>query len=177
MNTGVIFLAGIHGVGKGSLAGFLGERLELPRYSASSLIKAEKNKPVDLSKYVLEPELNQDFLVKSVRSLDVDKKLIILDGHCVLLNQDGFFDVPISTFQALPIVTIILKTLNADVIHQRLILRDNEAPELEVLEELQNREIKKANEIASMLDVKLLLVDGDNYEDVDFRLELNLVDL
>lgn len=177
MNAGVIFLAGIHGVGKSSLAEFLEEKLFLPTYSASSLIKLEKNKPVDSSKRVLDPTLNQDFLVKAIRNLNTDKNPIILDGHFVLLSHDGFFDIPISTFQSLPIVAIVLKILNVVTIRQRLLLRDNEAPELEVLEDLQNREIKKANEIASMLDVKLLLVDGDNYEYVDFRLELNLVDL
>lgn len=42
MRFGIIFLAGVHGVGKGYLADVLVKQIGLPSYSASSLIHEKK---------------------------------------------------------------------------------------------------------------------------------------
>mgnify|MGYP000210710757 CR=1 FL=1 len=167
MNARIIFLAGVHGVGKGGLADYLSKKLVVPNYSSSSLIESEKNKPVDSSKRVLEPTENQDFLVKAIGNLDTGKKAIILDGHFVLLTSDGYFDVPMSTFKALSIDFIVLKTLDEGVIQKRLLLRDGEAPEISVLQSLQAREVGRAKEVASLLKIKIMRIDTDCYDDID----------
>lgn len=170
MNARIIFLSGIHGVGKGSLADYLSKKLVVPNYSSSSLIKLEKNKPVDSSKRVLEPTENQDFLVKAIRRLDTDKQTIILDGHFVLLTSDGFFNVPIATFKTLPIDLIILKVLGEEVIQERLLLRDGEAPSIEILKEHQDKEIAQAKNISRFLKIELIIIETDEYENVDFNM-------
>jgi adenylate kinase len=167
MNARIIFLAGIHGVGKGSLADYLSKKLVVPNYSASSLIKLEKNKPVDSSKRVLEPTENQDFLVKAINNLDTNKQSIILDGHFVLLTSDGFFNVPNSTFKALSIDFIVLKTLDEKVVQKRLLLRDGDAPEISVLQSLQAREVDRAKEVSLFLNIEIMRVDTDYYDDMD----------
>jgi len=168
MNARIVFLAGVHGVGKGSLADYLSKKYVVPNYSSSTLIKLEKNKPVASFKRVLGPTENQDYLVKALNKLDTNSKRIILDGHFVLLTAEGFFEVPFSLFECLPIDSIILKTLDENIIYNRLLLRDGNAPEIDALRELQTREIERAKEVASLLKVNLIVVDSDNYEDVDF---------
>lgn len=168
MNARILFLAGIHGVGKGTLADYLSKKYVAPNYSSSTLIKLEKNKPVDSFKQVLGPIENQDYLVKALTNLDARNKRIILDGHFVLLTSEGFFEVPLSLFECLPLDSIILKTMDENVIHDRLLLRDGIAPEIDTLKEFQAKEVERAKEVASLLKIRLLVVDSDNYQDIDF---------
>lgn len=167
MNNHVIFLAGIHGVGKGQFSRYLNDRFQLPVYSASTLIKDEKNRPIDSSKIVLDPSENQDHLVSAIKKLNMNNQLMVLDGHFVLLLADSFFEVSISTFQHLPICHVILKIADVNLIHERLLRRDGKSLGVEVLVEFQRLELKRAKEVASILGVEVTIVDTEDYECVD----------
>jgi adenylate kinase len=164
MSLSVIFIGGIHGVGKGYMAAKLSEDLGVPAYSASELIKNEKNAPVDISKVVLDASDNQDHLVLAVNKLEEKHDVVILDGHFVLLGDDGFFDIPQSTFEGLSISAIVLMVDNVNIIRERLLLRDKDAPSLVLLEKMQRREKLQAEKSALNLGVNILTSVSGDYE-------------
>lgn len=171
MTFSVIFIGGIHGVGKGYMASRLSETMGVPAYSASALIKQEKNAPVDESKIVLDGDDNQDYLVLAVNKLSGIHETIILDGHFVLLGTHDFFDIPQSTYEGLSISSIVLKIEEPGIIRERLLQRDKESPTLELLTEMQRREKSRGERIASMLGVKMMVLDCDDYGKVESFLE------
>jgi adenylate kinase len=159
----IVFIAGVHGAGKSHFTSFLSDRLSLPEFSASELIRLEKNKPVDKSKVVIEPDENQDFLVTAISKLDIDSESILLDGHFSLLRDDGFFDVPLETFLSLPIGLVVLKTESEKVIHDRLSSRDGKSLDMGTISRLQDREISRAKYVTRKLGVPLIELKGNDY--------------
>ena len=159
----LIFLAGIHGVGKGYFSDFLSNVFDLEAYSASALIKAEKKRPVDHSKIAVDPEQNQDLLVAAFSRIKSEYEIALLDGHFVLMSDSGYFEVPIDTFRTLDIDLIILKTLDVDSIHSRLLGRDGESPGKAVLEEMQAREESRALHVARQLSIPIFQLKSDDF--------------
>ncbi len=165
MISSIIFLAGVHGVGKGHLATHLGEHFCLESLSASTLIKSERNRPIDSSKVTINPTENQDSLVSAINRLDINSHQIILDGHFVLLTDDGFFEVPLDTFKQIPIDFVILKTLDPSTISHRIKKRDGCTINVDALSTLQSLEVKQAHAITKSLNIPLVVIDNDNYDE------------
>ena len=156
MNFNVIFLAGVHGVGKGYLVNSLKDKVFIWSQSASAIIKAEKLKEVDNGKLVLDADENQDYLVKGLNKLDVVHETLILDGHFCLQSSTGIYDVPVSTFESINISTIFLLTDDIDVIHKRLFARDGDALDKEMIFNLQEAEKSRAVYIANQFNLPVI---------------------
>jgi adenylate kinase len=166
MNFKTIFIAGSHGVGKGHLSEYLIRELAYPSFSASALIKKEKDRPVDSQKIAIDAAENQDFLIIAMKRIVTKSEVVFVDGHFSLRINNGFFDIPKDTFQNMNLYAIILKIADKEIIKSRLIQRDGECLSIDIIEELQIREVNAANSVANSLDIPLFLLEDDNYENV-----------
>ena len=155
MNFDVIFVAGVHGVGKCYLINLLKENFHIWSLSASEIIKHEKQKKIDSCKLVLDADDNQDHLIKGLNDLDIKQETLILDGHFCLQNSTGRYNVPLSTFNNINIKTIFLLTEEVDVIHKRLLTRDGKSLNKEIIFNLQEDEKIRAEYIADKLNVSI----------------------
>jgi len=166
MNFKTIFIAGSHGVGKGHLSEYLIREFAYPSFSASALIKKEKDRPIDSQKITIDAAENQDFLIMAMKRIVTKSEAVFVDGHFSLRVKNGFFDVPKQTFQDMNLCAIILKIADKEIIKCRLIQRDGECLSVDVIEELQIREVNAANSVANSLNIPLFLLEDDNYESV-----------
>jgi adenylate kinase len=171
----IIFIAGVHGVGKGTLSNSLSKKYSLPNFSASTLIASEKRDRVDINKVVKDPCENQDLLNTAIKRLAGIGALILLDGHFCLNTENSFFVVPISTFEKLNIKVVFLITEEVSIIHDRMLKRDETAMALKSIERLQNAEIARAQVVADHINVPLIFCDGGNLEDVTHYMESELI--
>ena len=167
----IIFIAGVHGVGKGVIADLITKKYQLEAYSSSSLIKSEKKAKVDINKIVQDPSENQDFLSLAINKLTPNSSAILLDGHFCLNTENGIFKVPTSTFEALDLEAIFLIKEAPRVIHERLLKRDGEAMNLELIENLQKEEVIQAGIISSNLCIPLIVSDKGSTQYIDKYLE------
>ena len=87
MKHKIIFLGGVHGVGKTSLCNKMCEELSIEGYSASNLIKRVKNVKFPTNKHSEEINGNQDTLIVAVNKYIRCKTACLLDGHFCLLNE------------------------------------------------------------------------------------------
>ncbi len=161
MKFGVVFLSGVHGVGKGFVSERLSNELSLPVFSASALIRQQKNAPVDHGKVVVDADKNRDHLIDALNNLSIKESAIILDGHFCLSSSAGIIDIPISTFRSMPMKAVVSLTAEPEVIHQRLMTRDGAAMAIDDIVLLQNREIEYASRVTGILDVPLLVLGQD----------------
>lgn len=150
---GVVFVSGVHGVGKGYLCSQINNEIKLPVFSASALIKSVKNKEIDINKKVVDSDDNQNHLIKALSSLNVDSKHIILDGHFCLFDGEKVIKISIDIFESLPIEAIITMTDLPEKIHSRLQSRDGESLDISVIDQLQNEEIALSEFVAQHLGV------------------------
>lgn len=165
----LVFIGGIHGVGKSVVCNAIAnERDDLRYYSSSELIKWENNKV----KEVIDIEKNQDVLVQALESLDVlETNPILLDGHfCLLTCNESIQEVPISTFFDINPTLIIVITADESVVQERLMVRDHKNYEIDLLCEFQAREKNYAKQVASELKVPCFFVTAD-----DLNLILNII--
>lgn len=167
----IIFVAGVHGVGKGVISDFITKKYQLEAYSSSSLIKSEKQAKVDINKIVQDPSENQDFLSIAINKLTPNSPAILLDGHFCLNTESGIFKVPTSTFEALDLEAIFLIQEAPIVIYERLLKRDGEAMNLKLIENLQKEEVIQADIISTHLSVPLITCDKGNMQYIDKYLE------
>ena len=154
----VIFLAGVHGVGKTFLGKPASSVLGLQYATASSLIKAGLNDEENWleDKRTSDVDKNQEILISSVFKLIRDSNNpLILDGHFVLRNQQGHLvELPSSVFQRLGVSSVILIEAPASVIAERLVARG--APQsLSNIEELANAERENAERTCNELNIPL----------------------
>jgi len=167
----VIFVGGIHGVGKSTICKKLCSDLGLEYLSASKLISDYKNilsrKIIDVGKLVKDIAQNQDILVRAVKeNIELDKKYII-DGHFTLLDSAGDVQaIPLSVFSGLSLAGIVVLIDDPAAIQKRLSLRDGKQFDLELLESMQNQELSHADAVSLMLKIRAVAVSIDNYGEI-----------
>lgn len=150
----VYFVSGVHGVGKTTFCKELSSFSKLPHFSAGHLINDFLEKRAE-NKIVQNPNENQDILIQSISALDIEGDFI-LDGHFVLVTEQGFQTIDIKVFQDLKIAGIILLHEEPSIIQERLNSRDKKEYSLPHIEEFQNLEIQRAQEVSKELNVPFL---------------------
>ncbi|WP_176719992.1 AAA family ATPase [Brachyspira hampsonii] len=165
----IIFISGIHGVGKDYIANILKKYSKINVYSASDLIKKYSEMDTDIDKKVLNIESNQQNLITSIDTF-VKDELFILLGHFCLFDKHYYIKkIDKEIFFKLNLKKIILIVDNTYNIQSRLKKRDNIFFNLALLDKFQNTEIEYANEIASILNIPILKINNDdnnNYDDI-----------
>tara|TARA_B100000586_G_C19947619_1_gene358260 strand:- start:113 stop:661 length:549 start_codon:yes stop_codon:yes gene_type:complete len=163
MDKQLIFIAGIHGVGKSTFCNlFKNLHPNLDYFSASTLIKNYKANAFTQSKQVPDIDTNQDILISALSSQKDTKDLILLDGHfCLFDSEFNPQEIPIEVFTKLKMNIIILLTAPIELIVERMKDRDGKSHSISELSKLQDLEVLSANRIAEKLNIPLLTFEHD----------------
>lgn len=157
----MIFVSGVHGVGKSYFCNLVKETTGIKTYSASSLI-AEK-KQLEFAKDKLIPDIddNQQFLLLAVDELKASGRNYILDGHFCLMNASGEVQrISYDTFTMLKPDAIVLLTEEPEIIVSRRRKRDGITITVESVENFQREERLYADEVAKSIGAKIFISKG-----------------
>ena len=153
----IIFLGGVHGVGKTFLGKELCVKFGFSHYSASELIKEYKGIDFPKDKRIKDIGSNQDVLVGAIQSLVPNDSHILLDGHFCLINaRGGVSDIPSSTFIELSPEAMIVLHDSPQEIHRRLLTRGKDNHDIGFIEYFQSCELLHSEVIAGRIDRPLL---------------------
>ncbi len=154
----LIFISGVHGVGKTFFCNKIKTDLGIDCYSSSSLIAEKKKQGFSSDKRVDGINENQLFLLQAVKELRDEGKEFLLDGHFCLLNVEGKITrIPADTFSALAPNSIVLLTEDPVIISKRRQERDNISCSVASIKVFQEEEIKYANEISDLFKIPILI--------------------
>lgn len=158
----IIFVGGIHGVGKGTLCNEIARKFDLEHLTASEVLKW--NEISDLkNKKVKDISSTQDRLLNNLRKIISSGQSYLLDGHFTLLNSSGNPQkIEDETFIEINPISIILLTCEASTILSRLSSRDNSKYNLRIIQKMQKMEIEHANHISKKLNIPLFEIKDNN---------------
>lgn len=156
----VVFVAGVHGVGKTYLCERFAAQTGIMHSSASSLIKSElKSANWESNKLVSDIDLNQVALTKAVNRLTENNANLLLDGHFVLKGSDGFLiEVDENTFKELSPSAITLIEAPAETVKNRLLTRDKNSSAGDISTFLK-AEKERAIYISKLLNIPLSILN------------------
>ena len=158
----MIFVSGIHGVGKDYFLKNIEEVTGVKSYSASSLIEEYGNVELNADKKTKDISGNQDYLLQAIRSEKLPKEYI-LNGHFCLLNEKGEPErIPIETFYGLNPSKIIILKEKPEIIVERRMARDRQEVSVEGTKRFQDEEIAYGKEVAKKLGVQIGVFDAGN---------------
>jgi adenylate kinase len=156
----IVFVGGIHGVGKTQFCRTLIKHLHFDHVTASELIRKYKKLPISEQKQVVDVEENQDILIQSLNIYESSSKTLLLDGHfCLLGPKFEIQKIPIITFERISPKAVIVFIEEAEVIKKRLMDRDNVPYNLDLIKEFQVREIEHAKYVCKLLGLPQLVVN------------------
>lgn len=157
----IIFIAGIHGVGKSTLCNKLSQQMPFEHLTASKVIKEYLNgSKVAEDKNVKNIAKNQDALIEGLSLIETNHELVLLDGHFVLLNQENSINkIPLDTYNLLSLKAITILIDTPQNIKSRIDKRDNKDYDLQLLEKMQNAEREYGYEVSKKLDIPYLEID------------------
>ncbi|MEC8328152.1 MAG: ATP-binding protein [Pseudomonadota bacterium] len=162
MKRKLIFIGGIHGVGKSTLCNKLVSELKIPHYSASELITRAKKGLFTKSKTVENVTKNQDVLVAALDEF-VDDPYFILDGHFALFDVNHEVQlVPEETFVSIEPIALCVLTCDIKVVLERIAARDGFQHDKSAYEALSNKELANAKSIAQKLNIPVFIHDTNN---------------
>lgn len=156
----VIFLAGVHGVGKGFLGAPVASSMGIAHLTASQLIREEKGQATwGLDKKTSDLDDNQLALIRAVAQRRLSHPNILLDGHFVLRDAQGVL-TPLATsvFKELHLTGVILLTEAESVIAKRLALRDKGTPDVQATSDLAAAELTHAQAVCTELELPLVKI-------------------
>ncbi|MGA7179835.1 MAG: AAA family ATPase [Thiobacillaceae bacterium] len=156
----VIFIAGVHGVGKTTLCTGVSNSDEFIHKSASQLIREAKESAIARnSKTVADIPGNQKLLIDAVTRITKSGKTLLLDGHFALLNMARKAEaLPTKVFSDLGVDAIVLIHDTTARIVERLMQRDGRRPRFDGIKTLQELENSRAKIVAEELGLPLFRV-------------------
>jgi adenylate kinase len=156
----IIFVAGIHGVGKTYLSVPTAQELGIKHATASQLIREERGmQSWEQNKRVSEVDENQIALISAVRRINASRQSLLLDGHFVLRGDQGIY-IPIAekVFRELKVDAVLLLEANAQVISNRLTDRGDHSWSVADLMSFATNEAAHAVNISSTLGLPLRIL-------------------
>lgn len=158
----ILFVGGVHGVGKSTMCTSLAHEFSAEYWSASELIKTEKATAVaQHGKLVANVNNNQDLLTRAFhkRLLETKARLVILDGHFSLRDTTTTIQtLPPNLFSELGITDFTCIYDDAPAIAARIHERDKQPATANGVSELQEVEMQNAKRVALELRKPLHLV-------------------
>lgn len=156
----VIFLAGVHGVGKGHLGALVSSGFGVRHLTASQLIREEKGRESwGKDKVVTDVDNNQRALIQAVGRLRDSGQVLLLDGHFVLRAPNGdYIRLDIGVFSALKLSGVVLLCEEADRIAARLLRRDGVHTTPDSIRALAAQEEAHAREVCGELSIPLAVL-------------------
>lgn len=157
----VLFIGGIHGVGKGTICQKICNEYKLIHLSASEVLRWEEISTKE-SKMVKDFELSQNRLITNLNQIIVKTEKYVLDGHYCLLNYDNKpKKIDYDTFYLLNPFAFIVVVDNVLDIKQRLEKRDKKEYDLELLIQFQELEIDYSVELSKKLGIPHFIVNSN----------------
>ena len=162
----IVFIGGIHGSGKGTICKNICAQKGYIHLTASELLHW-KDISDQTNKFVENIDDTQKRLLFGLSKTIEKDKFYLLDGHFCLFNKNGEISkVPETTFmQIAPILIGVVKE-NVQVIKKRLESRDKKHYDLNVLKQMQDKEIAYSKEIAEKLVVKHFEINNNDYNNL-----------
>ncbi|MGS2741547.1 ATP-binding protein [Sinomicrobium sp. M5D2P17] len=158
----IIFIGGIHGVGKGTLCEELCERFNFQHLSSSEVLKWSEISD-KANKRVKNFDSTQNRLINGLRKLIKKDAKYFLDGHFCLLDSKGKPQkISEETFYKIGPIAIIVLTCDIQTIIDRLENRDNQKYNPSLIEDMQNMEVEYAKEVSQKLNVPFFNIDNAN---------------
>ncbi|MDW7798744.1 ATP-binding protein [Streptococcus canis] len=156
-------LVGIHGVGKTTLLNNLKNDIQFTALSISDLIRQAGNKIQSNNKFTKNIVNNQELWKQELATYPFQEdEIVILDGHFTLLDSSGkIFELPYSTFEGLNVNKIILKTEDPSIIQNRLLKRDGNHWNKDLISSFQEKEKARATEFSQFRKIPLFIYDSD----------------
>lgn len=153
----IIFVAGIHGVGKTYLGGPAAKELGLLHATASQLIREERGlSSWGDDKRVSSVDENQAALISAVRRHLANGQRLLLDGHFVLRTAVGeHTEIDVQVFADLGIGAVILLEAPHETVHGRLVTRGDSSWTAQELSAFSQREAEHAKNVSSQLGIEL----------------------
>lgn len=163
MERKIIFIGGIHGVGKSTMCNELSKKCNMAEYSCGTLIRKVNDKLLRKEdKRVHNINMTQNALIQGVKEF-VQESNIILDGHFCLLNDSKSVErIPEYVFEELKPAIIIVLVRDAIEIEKSLLARDNIDYTYDILNAFQQKEILYAKELATKLNIPFCKYDVNN---------------
>lgn len=163
----VIFVAGIHGVGKSTLCKSVINSIGIKHLTASEIIKKYRQAYIDnKTKYVANIDDNQIILIEGLHQERIGESTVALDGHFALLNEQGeVVAIDTTFFDQLSLSAIVVVVDEPKKIDERLLQRDGRCYGVDRLSKMQEVELQQAEKVALALDVPLLIIDFRTGED------------
>lgn len=167
MSQAIAFIGGIHGAGKTTLSRRLALALSASHVTAGTLIREAASSDsmlvVASNKTVADVNANQEFLLQGLQRYQCSfHGPIVLDGHFSLLNASGVaVAIPISVYEVIAPIAIVLVESDCGVILSRLLERDSAAPPLATISSLSETERANARAVSTALKIPMFTVRGD----------------
>ncbi len=173
MSRNIIFLSGVHGVGKTTFAEEVSRKISrLLIESSSNLIRKYNKELVNQDKIVEDMNKNQNILVEAVQKYLNQESTYILDGHFILLDSEYNFEkVPENIFELLEIDFIFNLVLDPEIIIERLNKRDNKKYDIDFIRKFQDMELNRAKEVSGNLKIKHFIIDLENEKDINLAIK------
>lgn len=154
----VIFVSGVHGVGKTSMCEVYKTNEMFTFQSAGQLIRAARSQSnIDQSKDVKNIDDNQKLLINAVSNIKNSGKFLLLDGHFAVWDSEHQpTAIDTKVFIELGIDSIITIHDEPQLIAERINTRDEKSSlSADEIDALQKLEIEQASQIARKLNVPL----------------------
>lgn len=159
----MIFISGVHGVGKSYFCDMVKQAIDINAHSASTLISKKKKSGFSSDKLISDIDDNQQYLLQAVNELRAVEGNFILDGHFCLLNAEGKVQrIVYDTFTSLKPESILLLTEAPEIIAEHRQSRDNLQVSVESIKEFQDSEEAYAKEVAEAIGAKLFISKGSS---------------
>ncbi|MEK4063267.1 MULTISPECIES: ATP-binding protein [Paenibacillus] len=161
--SNLIFVGGIHGVGKTTICNELTKYFNIDLYSASNIIAQTKQQSFTSNKFIADINSNQEFLAEGLKQINSKNKYGLLDGHFCLLNKGGkITKLSDKVFSDIRPLAFIVVTDDILKISTRLQKRDNKKYDLDFLDNFQIEEIAHATSIANQFSTSLYIFNNSN---------------
>ncbi|MGV3629786.1 MAG: ATP-binding protein [Bacteroidota bacterium] len=163
----IIFIGGIHGVGKGTICKEISKITKLKHFSSSSILNWKEFSPDASNKRVMSIEQTQERLLKNLFHIKQNNINFILDGHfCLFNNFTSIKQIEVNVFKNINPSIIIVVVDELEKIQQRLLLRDNKIYDLEQLKKMQDIELEHSIQVANQLDIPHFKIQNKKTEDI-----------
>lgn len=150
----IIFIGGIHGVGKGVICKEICASGEIEYLSASKLIKWEEVSPDIKNKKVKDIPNTQDRLIQALSKKCKKDQTYLLDGHFCLLDSESKINrIPTEVFKSISPRIIILVSEEPKIVVSRLKKRDRKNYSVQLISEMLNQENKYSIQLANSLNI------------------------
>lgn len=154
----VIFVAGIHAVGKSTACKVVSDEFGIPHFTASQIIRDEKLSAISAnSKLVVDVIDNQRLLIQGVTRL-LEDGYLLLDGHFTMRRESdaGIEPVHVDVFRDLRVGGVVLFTDHPEEISKRMHARDGVLHPVEMFQSHQDAEIAHAKHVADILGLPIV---------------------